>query len=60
MLNDDSPMPFGKYKGKPMREVPAQWLDWFHGECDPNKCAYPQWQVLDYINRNRDVIDSEL
>ena len=27
-LNDRSPMPFGKYKGKPMEEVPDGYLLW--------------------------------
>lgn len=27
-LNDDDPMPFGKHKGEPMRDVPASYLHW--------------------------------
>lgn len=27
-LTDDSPMPFGKFKGKRMEEVPASYLHW--------------------------------
>ena len=29
-LDDDDAMPFGKHKGEPMSEVPAQYLLWFH------------------------------
>ena len=25
---DDQPCPFGKHKGKPLREVPTGWLQW--------------------------------
>jgi hypothetical protein len=49
-------MPFGKYKGKPMKEVPADYLDWLHGQDFIHK--YPA--VLEYIKKNRTVIDSEL
>lgn len=27
-LYDDSPMPFGKYKGEMMQDVPASYLQW--------------------------------
>ena len=27
-MNDLSPMPFGKYKGTPMQDVPANYLLW--------------------------------
>lgn len=28
ILTDDSPMPFGKYKGEAMSDVPASYLHW--------------------------------
>lgn len=28
-LQDLDPMPFGKYKGTPMQDVPASYLHWF-------------------------------
>lgn len=30
MVNDDMIMPWGKYKGKPMYEVPDSYLLWLH------------------------------
>lgn len=30
-LRDTDPMPFGKYQGKPMEEVPDSYLLWLHG-----------------------------
>lgn len=29
-LTDDSPMPFGKHKGRPMKDVPADYLHWLY------------------------------
>jgi hypothetical protein len=49
-------MPFGKYKGTPMKDVPASYLDWLHGQ--DWLVSWPQ--VLDYIEENRDVIDLDL
>lgn len=31
-LKDDSLMPFGKYKGQKMIDVPASYLLWFYNE----------------------------
>jgi hypothetical protein len=31
-MTDASRMPFGKFKGQPMKEVPAAYLDWLHGQ----------------------------
>lgn len=55
-MSDPSRMPFGRFKGRPIREVPAAYLDWL---------AYQDWitrwpAVLDYIDRNRDLIDFKL
>lgn len=56
MLTDNSPMPFGKYRGRKMKEVPASYLDWLHGQP-----WIEDWgEVLAYIQANRKVIDQEL
>lgn len=55
-LSDSSPMPFGKYKGRKMKTVPAKYLDWL--EDQEWIASWPQ--VLQYITQNRDVIDQEL
>lgn len=36
-LNDLSPMPFGKYKGTPMQDVPASYLCWLWNNTDVGK-----------------------
>ncbi len=54
ILTDESPMPFGKHKGKPMEEVPARYLLWLY---DENKCTP---EVRWYIHENLDVLNSEL
>lgn len=49
-LEDTSPMPFGKHKGKLMQDVPATYLHWLWTEAGYSKrLAEP---VGDYINRN--------
>ena len=55
-LKDSDPMPFGCHKDKPMEKVPAGYLDWFVGQ--PWADKYPS--VVDYVNRNRNIIDKEL
>lgn len=32
LINDNTPMPFGKYAGKPMIGVPAKYLLWLYNE----------------------------
>lgn len=55
-LTDNSPMPFGKWKGRPMKTVPAEYLDWLRGQ--PWIEDWPQ--VLEYLQKNKSVIDQEL
>lgn len=55
-LDDTSPMPFGKYKGMPMSDVPASYLHWFWvngGDQDYRS------SVSDYIRRNIHVLKRE-
>ena len=53
MLTDKSIMPFGKYKGAMMEDVPASYLDWLDGEG-------VNGPVKDYIDKNRREINQEL
>ena len=53
-LTDDSPMPWGKYKGEKMINVPASYLLWCY---DNNKCSGP---VREYIEDNHDVLLMEV
>lgn len=55
-LEDTDLMPFGKYKGKQMQDVPAGYLFylWTHG-LDQDKSS----PVADYIRRNKSVLEKE-
>lgn len=60
-LEDDSPMPFGKHKGKEMQEVPARWLlDYYH-EFDYSKSdtKEAEWAVLNYVEWCKEVLEHE-
>jgi hypothetical protein len=52
-LKDNDPMPWGKYEGRPMIEVPADYLLWLH---DNN---YGYEPVTSYIKENYDVLLSQ-
>lgn len=55
-LTDDSPMPFGKFKGKKMKEVPAEYLHWLWsqpGKPDENS------PVANYIRKNLNALKKE-
>lgn len=53
-LTDQSPMPFGKYKGQKLEDVPASYLIWLHDEWH---CTGP---IKEYIVDNRDVLDKQV
>lgn len=56
VFNDESLMPFGKYKGQKMANVPAKYLLWLSDQEWIKK--YPK--VFDYIEDNADVLEMEL
>ncbi len=51
-LHDNDKMPFGKYKGQPLGEVPDSYWRWFTGQdfCD----EYPD--LVEYANL---IVDEE-
>ncbi len=53
-LQDDSLMPYGKYKGRPMEDVPADYLVWLVD----NLRASPA--VAEYVKENREVLNKEI
>lgn len=53
-LTDNSEMPFGKYAGEKMANIPAQYLLWMY---DNNRCT---GSVLVYITANLDVLRKEV
>jgi len=52
-LTDESPMPWGKYKGTAMCNVPATYLIWIY---DNDKIDKP---VREYVEDNRELLDKE-
>lgn len=52
-LTDSSLMPYGKYKGDKMINVPAFYLLWLF---ENNKCGK---DVADYVKENLDVLKHE-
>jgi len=53
-MNDNSLMPFGKYAGQKMANVPPEYLLWIF---ENNKCSA---EVAKYIAENLEVIKSEI
>jgi uncharacterized protein (DUF3820 family) len=53
-LTDNSPMPWGKYQGTKMANVPAQYL---LNILDQNLCNAP---VKKYILENKEVLEKEV
>ena len=47
-------MPFGKYKGTKMANVPASYLIWIF---ENNKCSI---EVIKYVRENLDVLKEEV
>ena len=55
-VGDEYRMPFGKFKGRAIKTVPAYYLDWL------SKQEWMQeWpRILAWIGVNREIIDEEL
>jgi uncharacterized protein (DUF3820 family) len=53
-LTDSSPMPFGKHRGKPMRQVPAVYLLWLF-----KQQGFDHPAVKHYIIANMDELIRE-
>jgi len=57
-LSDKSPMPFGKYKGKAMQDVPAHYLHWLW--TNGKEQEDPPGPVAKYIRSNFAVLKKKL
>jgi uncharacterized protein (DUF3820 family) len=57
-FNDETPMPFGKHAGVPLRKVPASYLIWCSETIEPTDDV--RRALLTYIAENANVIESEL
>jgi len=61
-LTDNSPMPFGKWAGKKMIDVPASYLIWMYDEISksaPNKMSFQQKLIFDYVEMNWTALEKE-
>ena len=54
MITDNSIMPFGKYKGEKMANIPPEYLIWLY---ENDKCY---GDIKEYIAENMDVLKSEI
>lgn len=52
-MTDESIMPYGKYKGKKMANVPASYLMWMHRE---GKLFQ---SIQEYVTENLDVLEKQ-
>jgi hypothetical protein len=55
-LHDLSKMPFGKYRGQPMQDVPASYLHWLWSQ---GKEHDKQCPVAKYIRQNIPALQKE-
>ncbi len=55
-LTDESIMPFGKFLGQKLLNIPANYFLWFKDNVAPN---YSNQNIHDYINDNIDVLKKE-
>jgi uncharacterized protein (DUF3820 family) len=53
-MDDNSIMPFGKYKGQKLANIPGDYLLWLYKE---NKCF---GQLKEYIEENKEVLNKEV
>ena len=56
-LTDISPMPFGKYKGEPMQDIPANYLHYLWNAGMKNKVETDS--VAEYIRRSLSALKLE-
>lgn len=54
-------MPFGKFRGSKMGDVPANYLLWLDGEWERgDRSLFPDQQLVwDYVKKNRAVLEDE-
>jgi len=53
-MDDESIMPFGKFKGEKMANIPSDYLLWIY---ENKKCTI---EVEEYIQNNMDSIKAEI
>ena len=58
-LTDKDLMPFGKYRGTEMANVPAYYLIYIYNKYDLDKTLQTR-KVLEYIEDNLEILETEL
>lgn len=58
-LTDTDPMPWGKHKGTPMQDVPADYLHYMWTQRGLELRRAGQCEVADYIRANLDALAME-
>ena len=53
-LDDTSPMPYGKFEGRPLEAVPASYLLWLLAN------NWASLEVAEYIRENMNVLEKEI
>ena len=59
-LTDTSPMPFGKYSGQAMANIPADYLLWLYKKNQQTRTYGKMKAVMDYIEANKEVLEQEV
>jgi uncharacterized protein (DUF3820 family) len=60
-MNDNSIMPFGKYKGTKLINVPASYLLWLYSQwTETTQLDDNQKELKEYIEDNMKVLEMEL
>lgn len=58
-LNDASKMPFGQYKGKRIKQIPAQYILWLGSQFENSYWYDEQKQIHTYYQLNKDILEKE-
>lgn len=53
LLNENSIMPYGKYEGKQLKDVPADYLLWLYYNDRASK------EIEEYVERNLEALKEE-
>ena len=63
-LTDDSLMPFGKYAGEKLADVPAVYLLWLGDKISKskarNKLSATEFYLVKYVEENKEVLEKEI
>lgn len=59
-LTDTSLMPFGKFEGTAMANIPADYLLWLYKKNQQTRTYGKMKAVMDYIEENKEVLEQEV